>query len=265
MVRDHQPTPPPEQPSFGSTAWRQASFYRDSGELPATLATIARKNMKFWDNTLAELQLQMTKATFNTWLRDSRATAVTGDGTLTIQVRSDFAKDWLENRLYDTILRTCRTMAEAEGIQVSALKFVVVSGTPKQPKLNQDTEQEEVQTAVAAQLFFPGFEPFTSNFVQTPKQFFEVVLRDGPYVMRVFVGFVIANTYGNIINYRTMQRAEWWEVNRPEIARATGVDSLRSVDRAIREARARGYVIRGQGIRHFKYRPRQENEPIDEP
>lgn len=50
----------------------------------------------------------MTNATFNTWLAGSRATAVAGDGTLTIQVRGDYAKDWLENRLYDTILRNGR-------------------------------------------------------------------------------------------------------------------------------------------------------------
>ncbi|MBP8000457.1 MAG: chromosomal replication initiator protein DnaA [Chloroflexi bacterium] len=58
-----------------------------------------------WKATLGELELQMTKATFNTWLKDTRLLTCDGD-TYVIGVRNDYAKDWLENRLQDTILRT---------------------------------------------------------------------------------------------------------------------------------------------------------------
>jgi chromosomal replication initiator protein len=58
-----------------------------------------------WKATLGELQLQMTKATFNTWLKDARLLACEGD-EFVIGVRNDYAKDWLQNRLQDTILRT---------------------------------------------------------------------------------------------------------------------------------------------------------------
>ena len=56
-----------------------------------------------------------------------------------------------------------------------------------------------------------------------PKQFFEMVLCNGSYVMRVFVGFVIAETYGVIVNLRTKERREWWEASRQEIMRVTGI------------------------------------------
>ena len=216
-----------------------------------------------WTAVLNELKLQMTNATFNTWLAGSRATAVAGDGTLTIQVRSDYAKDWLENRLYDTILRTVVSLAAAMIDQpaVPGLQFVVGA----EFALPTDKPVYETAVSVPTQPAFPGFEPIRSNFVQTPRQFFEIVMRDGPYVMRIFTGFVIANTYGRILNFHTMERAEWWEASRPEICRATGIDSPRSVDRAVREARKRGYVIRDRGIKHYKYRPRRENEAVDFP
>lgn len=58
-----------------------------------------------WKAALGELEMQMTRATFNTWLQGTRALSC-ADGEFVIGVRNDFAKDWLENRLYDLIART---------------------------------------------------------------------------------------------------------------------------------------------------------------
>ncbi len=58
-----------------------------------------------WQAVLGELQLQMTRATFDTWLRGSRVIACEGD-TLTVHVRHPYAVDWLQNRLLSTIKRT---------------------------------------------------------------------------------------------------------------------------------------------------------------
>jgi hypothetical protein len=60
---------------------------------------------QLWQQALSELQLQMTKATFDTWLANTCAIAFE-DSTLTIGVASSFAKDWLENRLLTTVKRT---------------------------------------------------------------------------------------------------------------------------------------------------------------
>ena len=58
-----------------------------------------------WKATLGELELQMTRATFNTWLKDAHLVDCEDD-TYVIAVRNDYAKDWLENRLRDTVVRT---------------------------------------------------------------------------------------------------------------------------------------------------------------
>ncbi len=57
-----------------------------------------------WKAALGELEMQMTRATFRTWLQGTRALSW-ADGEFVIGVRSDFAKDWLEHRLYDLIAR----------------------------------------------------------------------------------------------------------------------------------------------------------------
>jgi len=60
---------------------------------------------EIWHATLGELQLQMTKATFDTWVRPTHAINYC-DGAITVGVHSPYAKEWLENRLHTTIART---------------------------------------------------------------------------------------------------------------------------------------------------------------
>jgi chromosomal replication initiator protein len=58
-----------------------------------------------WQAALGELQLQMTKATFDTWVKQTHVVAYE-DGTFIIGAQNGFAIDWLENRLHATIQRT---------------------------------------------------------------------------------------------------------------------------------------------------------------
>jgi hypothetical protein len=60
---------------------------------------------QLWTNILSELQLQMTHATYDIWLRGSQVIAAEDDH-LTVAVRYTYAVDWLENRLMPVIQRT---------------------------------------------------------------------------------------------------------------------------------------------------------------
>jgi len=64
-----------------------------------------------WSACLGELQLQMTQATFDTWLRDARFLKYE-EGSFTVGVKSSYARDWLENRLLGTIKRTLSRLTE---------------------------------------------------------------------------------------------------------------------------------------------------------
>jgi len=66
-------------------------------------------NTNIWQHTLEQLKLQMTQATFDTWLANTTA-ELTGN-TLTITLQNDYAKDWLENQLLHTIQRTTTRVA----------------------------------------------------------------------------------------------------------------------------------------------------------
>ncbi len=62
---------------------------------------------EIWHATLGELELEMTKATFDTWVRPTFAIAYDPTGSaMTVGVHSPYAKEWLENRLHTTIQRT---------------------------------------------------------------------------------------------------------------------------------------------------------------
>lgn len=58
-----------------------------------------------WQDALVQLQLQMTRATFDTWLKDTRIVSQTHN-KLVVGTKNSYAKDWLENRLVTTITRT---------------------------------------------------------------------------------------------------------------------------------------------------------------
>jgi len=83
-----------------------------------------------WQDVLGQLQLQMTRATFDTWLKDTRIVSQ-DDEQLTIGTKNSYAKDWLENRLFNTI---DRTVADILGHAVD-IHFVVDLGqsSPEHP------------------------------------------------------------------------------------------------------------------------------------
>ena len=58
-----------------------------------------------WSHVLKELRMQMTKATFDTWLSGSQVVEV-DDGTVTVRVRDEYAVDWLRARWLKPIQRT---------------------------------------------------------------------------------------------------------------------------------------------------------------
>jgi hypothetical protein len=60
---------------------------------------------QIWQAALRELQLQMTKATFDTWVKNTRAISHE-EGIFAIGVPNALARDWLENRLLTTVERT---------------------------------------------------------------------------------------------------------------------------------------------------------------
>jgi len=76
-----------------------------------------------WQSVLGQLELEMPKASFDTWVRDTYALALQGN-VFTVGVRNAYARDWLESRLSGTVIRLLKDML---GLEVDVC-FVVQSG-----------------------------------------------------------------------------------------------------------------------------------------
>ena len=87
-----------------------------------TKVNFSVKPDQVWQAALGELQLQLTKSTFDTWLCNTSLLSHE-EGLFVIGVENAYAKDWLENRLLSTLKRT---LAGITGTIVD-VKFVVVS------------------------------------------------------------------------------------------------------------------------------------------
>jgi chromosomal replication initiator protein len=57
-----------------------------------------------WQSALGQLQMEMPKASFDTWVRDTRIASYE-DGLFTVTVHNAYARDWLESRLSSTVTR----------------------------------------------------------------------------------------------------------------------------------------------------------------
>jgi DNA-binding MarR family transcriptional regulator len=84
--------------------------------------TVSDEARQIWARCLEELELQMTRATFDTWLRGSHVVEA-GDDSLTIGVRHAYAVDWLQYRLLPAILPTVARHAGGD------VKITFVAGT----------------------------------------------------------------------------------------------------------------------------------------
>ncbi len=89
-----------------------------------------------WSSVLDQLQMEMPKASFDTWVRDTQVIAEAG-GVITIGVRNAYARDWLESRLAEIARDHLRTLLQRE-VEV---RFVVASGNGKGRVA--DVEEEE--------------------------------------------------------------------------------------------------------------------------
>ncbi len=122
------------------------------------------KPEKVWQAALGELQLQMTKATFDTWVKQTYVLAYE-DGTFFIGVQNGYAKDWLENRLHGTVQRTLTSILNRS----AQVRFVVQS--PDTPAKEPVVLLQQNGTSPAAKANSNGRPIFCLNPQYTFDQF----------------------------------------------------------------------------------------------
>jgi chromosomal replication initiator protein len=91
-----------------------------------------------WQSVLGQLQTEMPKASYDTWVRDTQVLSYE-DGLLTIGVDNAYARDWLESRLASTVNRLLVGVMN-RSVEV---KFIVGSGMDS-PDLVDDQLQSDM-------------------------------------------------------------------------------------------------------------------------
>ena len=81
-----------------------------------------------WQSVLGQLQLEMPKASFDTWVRDTRPLTYE-NGMLTVAVPNAYARDWLESRLASTVSRLLIGILNSN----VAVNFVVTQAEENEP------------------------------------------------------------------------------------------------------------------------------------
>ena len=78
-------------------------------------------NEDLWGAVLAQIQLNISQANFNTWFKDTKISSMDGP-EVTISVPNSFAKEWLENKYNKIILKTIN---ETNGDRIRRISYYI--------------------------------------------------------------------------------------------------------------------------------------------
>ncbi|MFC2064294.1 chromosomal replication initiator protein DnaA [Chloroflexota bacterium] len=116
---------------------------------------------KAWQSALGQLQMEMPKASFDTWVRDTHILSYDGN-EFTIGVRNAYARDWLESRLSNTAQQLLIGILN----QDVEVKFVVSYD-------KEISQQEEVNSSTTMIPDYSAVTPRRCNFNLNPRYTFD--------------------------------------------------------------------------------------------
>jgi chromosomal replication initiator protein len=105
---------------------------------------------ELWDTTLSHIQTRISKPSFETWLKSTKATSL-DDNTLLITAPNEFTRDWLESRYSDLILET---LYEVTG-KVITIKFVIPTSNSQQNETDMGSVPKTKEKRNVAQDDYP--------------------------------------------------------------------------------------------------------------
>jgi len=94
---------------------------------------------ELWQAALGEIELNISKANFITWFKNTRIIKKE-DGIITIGVPSSFSKEWLENKYYKFILKALRNISP----EIKEVNFLISPNSVSDIKpINKKTRIKE--------------------------------------------------------------------------------------------------------------------------
>jgi chromosomal replication initiator protein len=90
-----------------------------------------------WNIVLAQLQMEMPRASYDTWVRDTHPISY-DNSLITVGVRNVYARDWLESRLANTVSRMLIGIVNTN----VAVSFVVTQSEENDSQADSDVERD---------------------------------------------------------------------------------------------------------------------------
>ena len=146
-----------------------------------------------WQSVLGQLQMEMPRASFDTWVRDTRAIAYQ-EGTLTVGVRNAYAREWLESRLASTVSRLLVGIMNAN----VAVNFVV---NEPEPLVEEESEQDPDGGL--------SIEPLEMTAYENEVHSDHIVLMMGYQLRALEQGDVTSRGLSVYVGYRQAVYVEW--------------------------------------------------------
>ncbi|MEA3399559.1 MAG: chromosomal replication initiator protein DnaA [Patescibacteria group bacterium] len=81
---------------------------------------------QLWNNCLSEIEINISKANFNTWFKNTSVIKKEG-GVLHLGVPNEFVKDWLNNKFHKLILKTAMNHDE----KIRNIEYTIIKYEPK--------------------------------------------------------------------------------------------------------------------------------------
>lgn len=103
---------------------------------------------QLWQSTLAELELQISRPNFLTWLKNSRLIKKEDNGKILIGLGNNFAKEWVENKYHKMVFEILRSFDET----IKKVEYTVLMEENKAPK---DKENISAKTNFNRQASLP--------------------------------------------------------------------------------------------------------------
>lgn len=101
-------------------------------------------NQKLWQSALSELEIQISRPNFLTWLKNSSLVDKTPEGEATIALGNNFAKEWVENKYHKIIVETLISLDPS----IKKIKYSVFQASGElKPQTSENKKSQPSQQA----------------------------------------------------------------------------------------------------------------------
>jgi hypothetical protein len=141
---------------------------------------------EIWGQALRQLQLDMPRASFETWVRDTKALSL-DDGVITIAARNAYVCDWLESRMTNTVQRLLIGILN----QPVTVEFVVWDSADEEVEPDGDDEEHDEQEVSLEPVGWLDYDQIVQPHKQVVVKGYlrRLGMEIGPKAIWMYVGF----------------------------------------------------------------------------